>query len=196
MKGSRSLTDWVHLIAGDDRAAVIQWRFKGLSDRDALEGAQELRVATREAGTLFFVNDRPDIARMVGADGVHVGQEDMDAHDVRTLLPNALIGVSTHNQTQFEAALLSPVDYLAVGPVFATVSKANPDPVVGLAFVEWASVRTARPIVGIGGIHSGNATEVVRAGARGVAVISELMKAEAPDDAARGLNAALRRVAR
>lgn len=187
MTGSRSLTEWVKLIAGTDRAPVLQWRFKGLTDAAALEGARELRAATREAGVLFFINDRPDIARMVEADGVHVGQEDLDPADVRRLLPAALIGVSTHNARQFEEALASPADYIAVGPVFGTSSKANPDPVVGVEFVSWASSRTTRPIVAIGGITSGNAASVVTAGARGIAMISEVMKAQDPDAASRGL---------
>lgn len=184
MLGSRSLTEWVRLTAGEGRAAVLQWRFKSLTDAEALEGARELRAATREAGVLFFINDRPDIARIVEADGVHVGQEDLDPADARLLLPEALIGVSTHNARQFEAALESPADYIAVGPVFETASKANPDPVVGLEFVSWASSRTTRPIVAIGGLNAGNATAVARAGARGLAVISELMKASDPGQAA------------
>ncbi|MEO8359640.1 MAG: thiamine phosphate synthase [Vicinamibacteria bacterium] len=191
MVGSRSLTDWVRLLAGPDKASLVQWRFKGLTDNEALVGAEELRVATRDAGVLLFINDRPDIARIVGADGVHVGQEDMAPHDVRSLMPEGLIGVSTHNQDQFEKAREAPVDYIAVGPVFATTSKANPDPVVGLSFVAWAAGKTMLPIVGIGGINGGNAAEVIRAGASGVSVISELMKAEDPDAAARALKSAL-----
>ena len=196
MTGSRSLTEWVSLIAGEDRAPVLQWRFKGLADAEALEGARELRTATRERGVLFFVNDRPDIARMVGADGVHVGQDDLDPADVRLLLPEALIGVSTHNPRQFEAALGSPADYIAVGPVFGTASKANPDPVVGVEFVAWAASRTDRPVVAIGGLNASNAASVVRAGARGLSVISELMKAHDPAEAARVLARDIRNSAR
>ena len=187
MIGSCPLTEWVRLLAGEDRAAVLQWRFKGLTDAEALRGASELRAATREAGVLFFVNDRPDIARMVEADGIHVGQDDLDPEEARRLLPEALIGVSTHNVRQFEAAASSPADYIAVGPVFGTSSKANPDPVVGVEFVTWAAARAQRPIVAIGGLNAGNAGAVVRAGARGLAVISELMKAADPRAAALGL---------
>jgi len=187
MTGSRRLAEWVELLAGADRAPVLQWRFKGLTDTAALEGARELRAATRDQGVLFFINDRPDIARLVGADGVHVGQEDLDPADVRRLLPEALIGVSTHNARQFETALASPADYIAVGPVFGTSSKANPDPVVGAEFVSWASSRTTRPIVAIGGLNQANAASVVRAGARGIAVISELLKAPDPGAAAGSL---------
>ena len=192
MAAGRTLSAWVDLIAGDDRAAVIQWRFKGMPDDEALRGAIELRDATRRAGVLFFVNDRPDIARIVEADGVHVGQDDLAPAEVRALLPETLIGVSTHNAPQFETALASPADYIAVGPVFATASKENPDPVVGLDFVSWAASRTDRPIVAIGGIRASNAASVVGAGARGVSVISELMRSGRPDDAARALCAAIR----
>ena len=196
MIGSRSLTEWVRLLSGEDRAAVLQWRFKGLTDALALEGARELRAATREAGVLFFINDRPDLARLVLADGVHVGQEDLDPADVRRILPEALIGVSTHNPGQFEAALESPADYIAVGPVFGTASKANPDPEVGVDFVSWAASRTTRPIVAIGGLNVLNAASVACAGARGIAVISELMKAQDPAEASRTLVRQIRLAAR
>ena len=196
MAGSRSLTEWVSLIAGEDRAPVLQWRFKGFSDAEALAGARELRAATRERGVLFFINDRPDIARMVEADGVHVGQDDLDPADVRLLLPRVLIGVSTHNPRQFEAALGSPADYIAVGPVFGTASKQNPDPVVGVEFVTWAASRTDRPVVAIGGLNASNAASVVRGGASGLAVISELMKAGDPAEAARVLTREIRKGAR
>ncbi len=196
MIGSRSLTEWVRLLSGEDRAAVLQWRFKGLTDAEALAGARELRAATRETGVLFFINDRPDLARLVLADGVHVGQEDLDPADVRRILPEALIGVSTHNPGQFEAALESPADYIAVGPVFGTASKANPDPVVGVDFVSWAASRTTRPIVAIGGLNALNAASVARAGARGLAVISELMKAQDPAEASRALVRQIRLAAR
>ena len=191
MVGQRTLTEWVNVLAGDERAAVIQWRFKGLPDDQALAGAKELRAATRAAGVPFFINDRPDIARIVAADGVHVGQDDMIPADVRALLPHALVGVSTHTREQFEIAIKAPVDYVAVGPVFATASKANPDPVVGVSFVEWAATRTDKPIVGIGGITRANASDVIRAGASGISVISEFMKSADPARAAHDLRASL-----
>jgi thiamine-phosphate pyrophosphorylase len=193
MAGARSLAEWVSLVAGPGRAAVVQWRFKGLSDALALEGAQELRKATRDAGVLFIVNDRPDIARIVEADGVHVGQDDLDPNDVRQLLPHSIVGVSTHNAAQFETALGKAVDYIAVGPVFGTTSKANPDPIVGLEFVSWARTRATIPLVGIGGLNVSNIDAAARAGADGLAVISELMKAGRPDQTAEALVASMRR---
>lgn len=180
MVGEHSLSDWVKWLAGPGKAPLVQWRFKGLTDAGALAGALELREATRDLGVMLIINDRPDIARMVEADGVHLGQEDLDPEDARVLLPEALIGVSTHNRAQFGAALTKPVDYIAVGPVFETASKANPDPVVGLPFVAWAREQTLKPIVAIGGITRTNAASVAQAGARGLAVISEIMKAARP----------------
>lgn len=183
------------MLAGEDRAPVVQWRFKGLADHQALAGARELAAATRKAGALLFINDRPDIARIVAADGVHVGQEDLDPADVRAVMPEALIGVSTHSQDQFARALDSPVDCIAVGPVFGTVSKTNPDPVVGVPFVSWASKETRLPVIAIGGLNVGNSAEAVRAGARGIAVISELMRSEHPGKAVRRLCDEVRRAA-
>jgi len=185
MVGSRSLTEWVELPAGADRAPVLQWRFKGLPDHQALAGARELAAAARKKGALLFINDRPDIARIVAADGVHVGQEDLDPADVRAVMPEALIGVSTHNRAQFARALESPADCIAVGPVFGTASKANPDPVVGLPFVSWASGETRLPVIAIGGLNARNSGDAVRAGARGIAVISELMRSDQPGETAR-----------
>jgi len=193
MVGQHPLSEWAKWLAGPGKAPLVQWRFKGLTDAAALAGARELREATHEIGVLLIINDRPDIARMVEADGVHLGQEDLDPEDARALLPGALIGVSTHNREQFEAALTKPVDYVAVGPVFETASKANPDPVVGLPFVTWARERTSKPIVAIGGITGANAFALTQAGARGLAVISELMKASRPEEAAAALVAAIRR---
>lgn len=192
MVGEHSLSDWAKWLAGPGKAPLVQWRFKGLTDAAALAGARELREATRDLGVLLIINDRPDIARMVEADGVHLGQEDLDPEDARALLPGVLIGVSTHNRAQFETALTSPVDYIAVGPVFETASKANPDPVVGLSFVAWAREQTTKPIVAIGGITGANALAVTQAGAKGLAVISELMKAARPEEAASAFVGAMR----
>ena len=192
MTFGHSLREWVTWLAGPGKAPLVQWRFKGLTDNAALAGARELRAATRDLGVILIINDRPDIARLVEADGVHLGQEDLDPEDARALMPGALIGVSTHSRAQFETALTRPVDYIAVGPVFETASKANPDPVVGLEFVTWARQQTTKPIVAIGGITGANAAALAQAGARGLAVISELMKAAHPQEAAAAFVAAIR----
>ena len=161
-------------------ARLIQLRVKGRPDRPWLAMAGAALAAARASGALLVVNDRADIARIVGADGLHVGQDDLTGVDARTVVgPGILLGVSTHNLDQLAAAATEAVDYLAIGPVFPTRTKENPDPVVGLEMVRRARAATARPLVAIGGITRANARSVVEAGADGVAVISDLL--DAPD---------------
>lgn len=161
-------------------ARLIQLRVKGLSDRRWLAMAGAALAAARASGAYLVVNDRADIARIAGADGLHVGQDDLAGTDARTVVgPGLLLGVSTHNLEQLGAAATEAVDYLAIGPVFPTRTKDNPDPVVGLEMVRRARAATTRPLVAIGGITRANARSVVEAGADGVAVISDLL--DAPD---------------
>jgi thiamine-phosphate pyrophosphorylase len=161
-------------------ARLIQLRVKGLRDRPWLAMAGAVLAAARASGALLVVNDRADIARIVGADGLHVGQDDLTGADARTVVgPGVLLGVSTHNLDQLAAAATEAVDYVAIGPVFPTRTKDNPDPVVGLEMVRRARAATTRPLVAIGGITRANARSVVEAGADGVAVISDLL--DAPD---------------
>jgi len=161
-------------------ARLIQLRVKGLSDRRWLAMAGAALAAAHASGAHLVVNDRADIARIAGADGLHVGQEDLTGTDARTVVgPGVLLGVSTHNLEQLGAAATEAVDYLAIGPVFPTRTKDNPDPVVGLEMVRRARAATPRPLVAIGGITRANARSVVEAGADGVAVISDLL--DAPD---------------
>jgi thiamine-phosphate pyrophosphorylase len=135
-------------------------------------------IAAR-AGATFVVNDRVDVARLSRADGVHVGQTDLTPADVRALAgADFLIGRSTHTDDQVRAALREPATYLAIGPVFATRSKANPDPVVGLSGVASAASLVAasgRPLVAIGGVTLAEAPGVIDAGADAVAVIAGLL---------------------
>jgi len=161
-------------------ARLIQLRVKGLPDRAWLAMAGAALAAARASGAPLVVNDRADIARIVGADGLHVGQDDLTGTDARTVVgPGVLLGVSTHNLDQLAAAAAEAVDYVAIGPVFPTRTKENPDPVVGLEMVRRARAATTRPLVAIGGITRANARSVVEAGADGVAVISDLL--DAPD---------------
>ena len=161
-------------------ARLIQLRVKGLSDRRWLAMAGAALAAARASGAYLVVNDRADIARIAGADGLHVGQDDVAGTDARAVVgPGVLLGVSTHNLDQLAAAATEAVDYLAIGPVFPTRTKDNPDPVVGLEMVRRARAATTRPLVAIGGITRANARSVVEAGADGVAVISDLL--DAPD---------------
>ena len=173
--GERAVGSVVAALAAGG-AKVVQFRAKGLSDRRFLDLAAEALAAARAGGAALIVNDRPDVALILGADGVHLGQDDLDPRAVRPLLPpGALLGVSTHNLEQLERAAGAPVDYLAIGPVFPTRSKAAPDPVVGLEMVRKARALAAGCLVAIGGITEDNARSVVDAGADGVAVISALL---------------------
>jgi thiamine-phosphate pyrophosphorylase len=161
-------------------AGLIQLRAKGLPDRRLVAMAREAVAAAHASGAILVINDRADVARLVGADGLHVGQEDLLPADVRMVVgPQALLGLSTHAVDQLEQAAGEPVDYVAIGPVFATRSKENPDPVVGLEMVRRARALTSRPLVAIGGITRETARAVVEAGADGVAVVSGLL--DAPD---------------
>jgi thiamine-phosphate pyrophosphorylase len=139
------------------------------------------------------MNDRAEIARLSGAAGVHVGQDDLPPSDVRAMVgPRAIVGLSTHNEEQVLRGLSEPISYLAIGPVFATASKANPDPVVGLDGVRRASelARTAGlPVVAIGGITVETAADVIAAGAASVAVISDLIAGDPRARVCRYLNA-------
>jgi thiamine-phosphate pyrophosphorylase len=134
----------------------------------------------------FLVNDRPDVALLAGASGVHVGQDDLDVEQARRVLGrDKLVGVSTHNLEQFERAAASSADYIAVGPVFGTSSKANPDPVVGVEFIRKTRALSDKPIVAIGGISVERAASVIEAGADSVAVISGILTAQDPAQRAR-----------
>jgi thiamine-phosphate pyrophosphorylase len=166
----------------DAGVPLIQLRAKTLASGPFLDLADEMARDARTAGAIFIVNDRADIARMSQAAGVHVGQEDLTPAEARTVVgPGALVGVSTHNITQIKTALAGPANYLAIGPVFETVSKDRPDPVVGLAGVRLAADATGaagRPLVAIGGITLDRAPAVIEAGADAVAVISDLVSAD------------------
>ena len=139
----------------------------------------EIAERVRKAGGIFIVNDRADLARVTGADGVHIGQEDLPVELARrVLLPGQLIGFSTHNRAQFEEAEKTSADYIAFGPIFTTGSKERPDPVVGLDRLREMRGLTRKPLVAIGGITLDNAASVIEAGADSVAVIHDLLAAE------------------
>jgi thiamine-phosphate pyrophosphorylase len=164
---------------GQSGVAVAQFRHKGPYTRDVLAQADEIERILRAAGVRYVINDRSDVARMVGADGVHLGQEDLPPARVRALVgPDLWIGFSTHNQAQLRAGDREPADYLALGPIFATGSKENPDPVVGLVQLARLRPLTAKPLVAIGGITRDNCRQVLEAGADAVAVISDLLSGD------------------
>ena len=154
---------------------LLQYRNKSGSARRMLDEARELR-ARRGAGVKLIMNDRADLCLAAGFDGLHVGQDDLLPESARRIIgPVRWLGVSTHNPEQLAEADKTSADYLAIGPVFATTSKANPDPVVGLEGVRRARELTRKPLVAIGGITRANACSVIEAGADAVAVISDLL---------------------
>jgi thiamine-phosphate pyrophosphorylase len=157
---------------------LFQYRNKRGSSRELLQASSALAAELAQRGALLFVNDRPDVAFLSGASGVHVGQKDLPVAESCTVLGQGkFLGISTHNLRQFRAAAETDADYVALGPVFDTDSKANPDPVVGTAMIREARKLTRKPIVAIGGITLDRAKEVMEAGADSVAVISDILRA-------------------
>jgi thiamine-phosphate pyrophosphorylase len=148
--------------------------------------AKQLAALVHKQGANFFVNDRPDLAWLAGADGVHVGQDDLSVEQARTIIgPDRWVGVSTHNRQQFQRAAATLADYIAIGPIFSTRSKVNPDPVVGTKLLRELRTLTTKPIVAIGGIRLERAAEVIEAGADSVAIISDILAAPNPPQQAR-----------
>jgi thiamine-phosphate pyrophosphorylase len=172
-------------------AQVIQLREKGLPDRVVLERAREVRLLTIAAGARFILNDRPDLARLAGTDGVHIGQDDLAVRDARRIVgPRALVGVSTHDREQLDRALVEGAGYLGVGPVFPTDTKDFAD-LAGLAFVRQAAEMSTLPWFAIGGITEETIDEVLEAGAQRIAVSGAILKADSPRQAAAALRARL-----
>ena len=156
-------------------ARILQFRHKSFFSRSAFQDASRIAELCRSAGALFVVNDRADIAMLLNA-GLHLGQDDLSPADARRILPaGTIIGFSTHNEDQLRAADLEPVDYLAIGPIFATGSKQNPDPVVGLDRLRALRTLTSKPLVAIGGITRQLAPQVFEAGADSVAILGDLL---------------------
>ena len=157
---------------------LIQYRDKNASSRELFERSSQLVPAVRSAHGIFIVNDRADVSLAVDAAGVHLGQDDLPAELARLVLkPEKIIGCSTHNLEQVRAAELTSADYIAFGPIFATRSKDQPDPLVGLDGLRQARAATRKPLVAIGGITAETAPAVIEAGADSVAVISDLIGA-------------------
>jgi len=158
---------------------LIQLRDKQASSRDLYATAQQLAAYIREHGGTFIVNDRADVALASGADGVHVGQDDLPVESARAILgPDKLIGYSTHVLEQVREADQSSAHYIAFGPIFPTTSKVNPDAVVGLKGLREARKATSKPLVAIGGITLATARAIIEAGADSLAVIRDLVGAE------------------
>ena len=156
-------------------ATLIQLREKAAAPREFYEAALEAMKVARSLGVRIIINDRVDIAIAVGADGAHVGQDDLPPAQARKLLgQERIVGYSTHNLEQALAADSLPVDYIAFGPIFQTMTKENPDPVVGLESLSQIKRHISKPLVAIGGITLERARSVIEAGADSLAIISDL----------------------
>jgi thiamine-phosphate pyrophosphorylase len=183
--------DWTIAEAAAGGAHVIQLREKGLADRELLERARKVRRWTQKAGVLFILNDRPDVARLVGADGVHLGQDDLPVREARRILgPDSLIGVSTHTVEQLRQAVLDGASYVGVGPTFPSATKDFAE-LAGLEFVRRAAAETTLPAFVIGGVNAETIGAAVAAGARRVAVSAAVAGADDPRAEAAVLLAAL-----
>ncbi len=170
----------------DAGVGLMQLRDKRGSAAQIHSQAKELQALLAPRNVRFIVNDRPDIAAMTDSGGVHVGQEDLPVEEARRICgASRWVGVSTHNLEQLREANLTSVDYIAVGPIFPTGTKENPDPVVGIEFLRAARQITRKPLVAIGGITIESAADVFRAGADSVAVIRDLLAAADPGNRAR-----------
>ena len=158
---------------------ILQYREKHAKAGVMLEECRLLARLCREAGACFIVNDHIDIALLVDADGVHIGQDDLPISEVRRLVgPDKIIGLSTHNPAQCEAAVRDGADYIGVGPMFATQTKEDASEPVGYEYLEWVAKNCPIPFVAIGGIKEHNIGELVRRGCHCSALVSELVGAD------------------
>ncbi len=172
------------MIAGGIR--IIQYREKraAKSCRAILDECRRIRELTREAGVTFIVNDFVEVALLVDADGVHVGQDDLPVAEVRQLLgPDRIIGLSTHSPAEAEEAVRVGADYIGVGPIFATRTKDDVGEPLGFSYLEWVRDHISLPYVAIGGIGLGNIGEIARRGTTSICLVSEIVGA--PDIAGR-----------
>ena len=170
---------------------IYQLRDRSLDDGDLLKTARRIATSCQEVGIPFIVNDRPDIALMSGADGVHVGQDDLPPEAVRQLMGDRILGGSTHSRSQIDTALEVGWDYFAVGPIFETPTKPGRAP-VGLELIKYAAAAGIEiPWFAIGGIDESNVGQVLDAGARRIVVVRAIAEQPAPTEAAARLRARL-----
>jgi thiamine-phosphate pyrophosphorylase len=189
-----SASDRLLTMALEGGCDLLQLRDHEASDDELLAAAERFRDACDAHGALFVVNDRPEIALQAGADGVHVGQDDLPVDAVRRLVgPDVLIGLSTHAPEQFDAGLASDADYLSAGPIWETPTKAG-RPAAGLDYIRYAAQTATKPWFAIGGIDEHNLGEVVAAGARRAVVVRAIRDADDPRAVASALKSRLDRV--
>ncbi|HLA50723.1 MAG TPA: thiamine phosphate synthase [Thermodesulfobacteriota bacterium] len=170
---------------------AIQLREKDLSAKELFELAQNVRRLTRQYRARFFINDRVDIAMAVEADGVHLGQKSFSAKDVKRIFPKAIIGVSTHSLDEAKKAEADEADFITIGPIFYTPSKAGYGEPLGVEVIKQVRKEIRIPVFAVGGIKEDNARDVIDAGADGIAVISAVMRAEDVEEAVREMYAAI-----
>ena len=156
---------------------ILQYRHKEAWSQRHFNEAKSFAASAKSAGALFVVNDRVDFANLLDA-AVHLGQTDLPPVAARKIVAEGIIGLSTHNRPQMDRANEEPVNYLAIGPIYATKSKARPDPVVGVDGLRSMRKLTSKPLVAIGGITLENASEVLEAGADSVATVAGILPAE------------------
>ncbi len=193
MDGRDSIADFQSMVEKLIVAGVhaIQLRDKTLNDRDLVQRARRLRELTRDTGTLCIVNDRPDIARLTDADGVHIGQEELSIKDARTIVgPSALIGVSTHSIEQARQAVIDGANYIGVGPTFPSQTKQF-DSHPGLDLLSAVAAEIRLPAFAIGGIDIGNISQVLATGISRIAVSAAVVNATDPTAAAEKLKSTL-----
>jgi thiamine-phosphate pyrophosphorylase len=189
--GARAIEDVVRAAAHGGVTAV-QLREKECGTREFVELGRRLKALLVPLGVPLIINDRVDVALAVGADGVHIGQSDMDFHDARALLgPDAILGLSVETMEQAVEAESRDVAYLGVSPVFSTPTKTDTAPAWGLAGLRRLRAASRHVLVAIGGITAENAAEVIQAGADGVAVVSAICGADDPEAASRELRRVL-----
>jgi thiamine-phosphate pyrophosphorylase len=181
-------------VAGalDGGVSSVQLRAKDLTDREALSLTREIRELCLRAGALFFVNDRIDIALAAGADGVHLGVDDLPVEDARILGgPGMIVGYSPESDEQARDAAARGANYMGVGPIYGTVSKYDAGVAIGTETLRRRAEYAGIPVIGIGGITARNAAQVIQAGAVGVAVLSAILRAEDPKLAASRISEAV-----
>jgi thiamine-phosphate pyrophosphorylase len=189
------LSDATLRAALDGGVDIVQLRFKGGSDQEVVGAARRYARICGERGVPLILNDRADLVAAADADGVHLGQEDMPVADARRIIGDErILGLSTHSPDQIDAAAHEELDYIGVGPVHATPTKPG-RPAVGVALVEYAAAHARVPFFAIGGLDQQRLDDVLRAGARRIAVVRAITAARDPRLAARRLRDAIERAA-
>ena len=187
LAGNRPLTTVVQQ-AVDGGVTIVQLREKNCTKSEFCALAQDLKTFLKPRSIPLIINDAVEVAQEIGADGIHVGQSDMDVLEVRARLgDSAIIGLSIETEEQAIEANGLPIDYIGISPVFATPTKEDHSEPWGLKGVQWLREHSRHPMVAIGGLNTGNVSDVIQAGADGIAVVSAICAADDPEAAARAL---------